>query len=142
MATSGGLGKRVSERHRLSRIQAEENHRWTQMNSDKNYSEPRCSVARIRSPDGDPEQGAPIPEFGSQNLYYNHASLCFLGKELAANEGKWRKMSHFLYGLWPPSSVVAAQAALGPSVSICGCIELLRLGLRAARAALHFRPNP
>ena len=56
-------------------------------------------------------------------LYYNHASLCFLGKDLAAKERKEQESSHFhlcdLYVLLRLSSVVAAQAALGSSAFIC-----------------------
>jgi hypothetical protein len=52
--------------------------------------------------------------------YYNHASLCFPDKKLAAKERKEHKIRHFhlcdLCVLLQLSIVVAAQAALGPSV--------------------------
>src|ERR1035437_155216 len=44
------------------------NHRWTQINTDMDYSKPRSSMARIRSPDSDPKRNEARPESGPQNL--------------------------------------------------------------------------
>src|ERR1017187_1073834 len=44
------------------------NHRWTQMNTDKNYSEPHTFMAKTRSPDSDPKQREARPAFGPKNL--------------------------------------------------------------------------
>jgi hypothetical protein len=53
-------------------------------------------------------------------LYYNHASLCFPEKKLAAKEREEHKIRHFhlcdLCVLLRLFIVVAAQAALGSSV--------------------------
>jgi hypothetical protein len=56
------------------------------------------------------------------NLYHNHAILCFPGKKFAAKERKEHEGNIFhLCVLCVPLRqfpVIAAQAALGPSVSI------------------------
>jgi len=44
------------------------NHRWTQINTDKNYSKPHFCIARTRSPGSDPKQGEARPGSGSKNL--------------------------------------------------------------------------
>jgi hypothetical protein len=64
------------------------------------------------------------PVLKAGNPYYNHASLCFPEKKLAAKEREEHKIRHFhlcdLCVLLRLFIVVAAQAALGPSVSIRG----------------------
>ena len=65
----------VCPRTLLSRIHAAENHRWTQMNTDKDCPKPSFFIAGIRSPDSDPKQGEAGPEFSSQNLC-SSVSIC------------------------------------------------------------------
>jgi hypothetical protein len=65
----------VCPRTLLSRIHAAENHRWTQMNTDKDCPKPSFFIAGIRSPDSDPKQGEAGPEFSPQNLC-SSVSIC------------------------------------------------------------------
>jgi hypothetical protein len=51
------------------------NHRWTQINTDKDYSTPRFLMAVRRSPDGDLKRGAARPESSPQNLC-SSVSIC------------------------------------------------------------------
>jgi len=51
------------------------NHRWTQMNTDKDGSGPQISVTGIRSPNSDPNHGEARPEFSPRNLC-SSVSIC------------------------------------------------------------------
>jgi hypothetical protein len=44
------------------------NHRWTQIDTDKNHARPHFCIARTRSPGSDPKQGEARPGSGSKNL--------------------------------------------------------------------------
>jgi hypothetical protein len=52
--------------------------------------------------------------------YYKHTGRCFLGKELAVQELKKHKENGALCDLLWLSSVVAASAAPGSLVPVCG----------------------
>src|ERR1035441_2051987 len=54
-------------RSRLA-VTIQHNHRWIQMNTDKNCSEPHTFMAKIRSPDSNPKQREARPAFGPKNL--------------------------------------------------------------------------
>ena len=76
--------------------------------------------------------------------YCNQANLCFPGKESAARKHKEKKLCLKFFALFAfscgPSSVVAAQAALGPSESICGFRSLsFSRGWRVSRFELPLR---
>jgi hypothetical protein len=55
------------------------NHRWTQIDTDKDYSKPCSSGAGIHSPDSDSKQGESGPESGPGNLC---SSVCICGSLL------------------------------------------------------------
>ena len=56
-------------------VTIQRNHRWTQMNTDKDCSKRHFPRAGIRSPESDPKQGATKPESSPRNLC-SSVSIC------------------------------------------------------------------
>src|ERR1039458_7864523 len=73
----------------LSRSQAVENHRCTQINTDENHSEPRFLKPRIHAPKSDLNQRETWPEPGPQNLC-SSASICGWLESLRLNRPRAR----------------------------------------------------
>src|ERR1039458_591001 len=78
-------------------VTIQNNHRWTQIDTDKTYSKPCFSMARIPSPDRDPKQSEARPESTLQNLC-SSVSICgFLlhgyslasGSSTVGHPGRW-----------------------------------------------------